>query len=464
MAPLAHSEEGNKGSMADVSNNTAAGQDANVSDSTEADVESTGTADNSTESAEQKKSDAGMATLKELFGDVLLTKAGEKPTEEVLAGKTSVGIYFSGHWCGPCRGFTPKLRDAYNDALKGKGMEIIFVSADRDQTAFDNYYANDHPWAALPYSNRQKASALNKKYKVQGIPSFVILKSDGETITTEGRSKITEDPKGDKYPWIPPTAAEKIEIVKDILGPEFMEKAAGRYIGLYFSAHWCPPCKMFTPELVGWYNAGLKDNMEVIFISSDRDEEAYKAYCAEQPWGKLPWDKRKEKQELSNMFQVEGIPTFVVLNPDGSLLTKDGRSKVTADPKGETLPNGWLPQPFNNCNDDPDDLNEETCLIALGKNSAMSEAVKAVAMEHYAKANKDISAMKYRFFNGPDGRVIGQIRRLTKLDDGQDYLLLIDIPDDGGFYISAPKETSNAVQEFLADFEAGKLERKQLQK
>jgi len=405
-----------------------------------------------------------MAALKELFGNVLLTKQGEKPTEEVLTGKTSLGIYFSGHWCGPCRGFTPKLSDAYTKALKAKGMEIIFVSADRDQAAFDDYYTKDHPWVALPYSNRQKASALNRKYKVEGVPSFVVLRPDGETITTDGRSKIAEDPKGEKYPWIPPTAAEQAQIVKDVLGPDFMKKAAGRYIGLYFSAHWCPPCKAFTPKLAGWYNAGLKDRMEIVFISSDSDEKAYKAYCKEQPWEKMPWAKRKEKEQLSNMFQVEGIPTFVVLNSDCSLLTEDGRSKVAADPKGETLPGGWLPQPFNNCNADPSDLNMEKCLIALGNNSAMTEAVKAVAMEHYMKANKDVSGMKYRFFDGPDGGIIDQIRMMTKLNDGNNYLILMDIPDDGAFYISKPKETSRAVCAFLADLEAGKLERKQLQK
>lgn len=283
-------------------------------------------------------------------------------------------------------------------------------------------------------------------------------------LSRQTGSKIMEDPQGKKYPWIPPTAMEQEQRVKDILGPEFMKKAAGRFIGLYFSGHWCPPCQAFTPQLVEWYNAGLKDRMEIILISSDRDEKAYKAYCAQQPWQKMPWAKRQEKDELSSLFHVEGIPTFVVLNPDCSLLTEDGRSKVAADPNGETLPDGWLPQPFNNCNDDPSDLNEEQCLIALGKNTAMTEAVKAVAMEHHAKANNDVSAMKHRFFDGPNGRVIDQIRKMTQLDDGKDYLLLVDIPDNGGFYVSEPKETRDAVCEFLADFEAKKLERKQLQK
>jgi len=323
---------------------------------------------------------------------------------------------------------------------------------------------NDHPWVALPYSNRDKKNVLSKKYKVQGIPSFVMVGPDGATITTDGRSKIMSDPNGEKYPWIPPTPTERAARVTEILGADFMQQAKGRYIGLYFSGHWCGPCRRFTPQLVNCYNEGLKDKMECILISCDRDEDAYNEYCKEFPFAKLPWAKRSEERELNEIYQVEGVPTLVVLNPDCTLLTLDGRGKVSGDPEGEQLPNGWLPQPFNNVNDDPSDLNEETCVIAMGANAKSAEALKVVAMEHYEKAGKDMAAMKYRFFDGPDGDVMPQIRALTKLSDGKDYLVIFDIPDDGGFYVTEPKETAEGVKAYLADYEAKKLERKQLSK
>ena len=45
-----------------------------------------------------------------------------------------VGLYFSAHWCPPCRGFTPLLATCYA-ALKsaGKPFEIVFLSSDKDQ-------------------------------------------------------------------------------------------------------------------------------------------------------------------------------------------------------------------------------------------------------------------------------------------------------------------------------------------
>ena len=48
----------------------------------------------------------------ELLGDKLLSSSGNVMTVEALKGK-AVGLYFSAHWCPPCRGFTPKLTQVY---------------------------------------------------------------------------------------------------------------------------------------------------------------------------------------------------------------------------------------------------------------------------------------------------------------------------------------------------------------
>lgn len=397
--------------------------------------------------------------LVELFGETLLTADGVKPTSEVLDGKTAVGIYFSAHWCPPCRGFTPKLAEMYKDAFAAKGMAIVFVSSDRDEGAFKEYFG-EMPWAALPYEKRDKKDALSKKYKVQGIPSFVIVDPDGKTITTEGRTAVSGDPKGEKYPWVPPTPAEKAKAVLDNLGPELMGKIAGKPFGLYFSAHWCPPCRGFTPKLAEYYNDGLKDKMEIIFISSDRSEDDFNSYFKDMPWLAMPFSKRAEKEALSDAMEVNGIPSFVICNPDGTVITSEGRAKVTKDPKGEQFPEGWLPSPFNDVNDDPSDLNSEKCVIALGDDATNAAAVKAVAMEYYLAAGKDMGQMDTRFFEAPDGDVTAQIRNLTSVQGNK--LLVTDLGNGGAYYVSDPAGDADAVKAFLAKVESGEAEKKSL--
>jgi nucleoredoxin len=70
------------------------------------------------------------------------------------------GIYFSAHWCPPCRGFTPVLADCYKKlAEKNAGkkfrFEVVFVSSDRDQESFDGYYS-EMPWCAIPFSDSDR--------------------------------------------------------------------------------------------------------------------------------------------------------------------------------------------------------------------------------------------------------------------------------------------------------------------
>ena len=111
-------------------------------------------------------------------------------------------FYFSAHWCPPCRGFTPQLAEWYSKDLKAKGLEVIFVSSDRDAASFKDYY-KEMPWLALDYSQREQKELLSSHFGVQGIPSLVIVDKDGSVISKEGRGAISGDPTGADFPWYP---------------------------------------------------------------------------------------------------------------------------------------------------------------------------------------------------------------------------------------------------------------------
>eukprot|EP00397_Hematodinium_sp_SG-2012_P067261 GEMP01103673.1.p1 GENE.GEMP01103673.1~~GEMP01103673.1.p1 ORF type:complete len:144 (+),score=31.58 GEMP01103673.1:122-553(+) len=100
-------------------------------------------------------------------------------------------------------------------------------------------------------------------------------------------------------------------------------------VALYFSGNWCPPCRGFTPILAEQYEKIYKaKGMEVIFVSSDEDEKKFLAYYGEHPWLALPFADRKLKEELSKKYGVQSIPTLIILDPKGEIITKDGRSKI----------------------------------------------------------------------------------------------------------------------------------------
>ena len=74
------------------------------------------------------------AALKGVLGPKILNKSGQEVAIESLCGEgKQIGLYFSAHWCPPCRGFTPKLVEWYNTNKAERNLEIIFVSLDRDK-------------------------------------------------------------------------------------------------------------------------------------------------------------------------------------------------------------------------------------------------------------------------------------------------------------------------------------------
>ena len=160
-------------------------------------------------------------------------------------------------------------------------------------------------------AERAAAAATNPSrlaLEVQGIPTFVIIDKDGAVVTTDARGEVSGDPTGENFPWKPKTVSEILSAVtvEDKDGKTFpLSSLKGEaVVGLYFSAHWCPPCKGFTPELAKKY-AAIKEagkKFEIVFVSSDRDEGAFKEYFAEMPWLALPYADRDAKNDLSKSF------------------------------------------------------------------------------------------------------------------------------------------------------------------
>ena len=90
---------------------------------------------------------------------------------------------------------------------------------------------------------------------------------------------------------------------------------------VYYSAHWCPPCRGFTPMLADFYNKAKAANkdFEIIFVSSDGEKSDFEEYYASMPWLALKFDEREMKQQLADKHGVRGIPALITVAPDGAV-------------------------------------------------------------------------------------------------------------------------------------------------
>ncbi|XP_073003768.1 probable nucleoredoxin 3 [Typha latifolia] len=295
-----------------------------------------------------KEGEAQTSMLKSAGVEFLLSHEGQVPLS-CIEGKTTC-LFFSANWCRPCRSFTPQLVHLYT-TLKAmqKNFEIVLISLDHDDNSFTDHFKSI-PWLAVPFDVGVRRR-LCSKFHIERLPSLIPLASHGMDIE-EDAVKLVEDYRADAYPFGVKRRKELEAMdeakrqggkLEELLGREerdylisrdgtkvLISELVGRTIGLYFGARWCPPCRSFTRTLKDAYNElRICESriLEIIFVSEDRDEDEFRSSLDEMPWLAIPYTDRT-RHDLSRIFNVNGIPTLVIIGPDGKAVTTDGRAVI----------------------------------------------------------------------------------------------------------------------------------------
>ena len=126
----------------------------------------------------------------------------------------------------------------------------------------------------------------------------------------------------------------------DLKGNEVStDDLGGKIIGLYFSAGWCPPCRSFSPILKNFRDEN-KDDFEVVMVSADRSLKEQLKYMQD---GKMEWPalpaQSFEASNLYSKFNVRGIPTLLIVSPNGKVISTNGRAEVTQN--ANTILSTW---------------------------------------------------------------------------------------------------------------------------
>ncbi|WJZ80820.1 hypothetical protein VitviT2T_000705 [Vitis vinifera] len=280
--------------------------------------------------------------------DYVISADGRKVSVSELEGKL-VGLYFSLSSYNACQEFTTTLAEVYEELrAKGESFEIVMISLDDEEQSFKKYFES-MPWFALPF-NDKSCGKLARYFKLRVLPTLVVIGQDGKTLHSNVAEAI-EQHGIQAYPFTPEKFVELEEIEKAKREAQTLESIlvsgdtdfvigkdgvkipvshlAGKNILLYFSAHWCPPCRAFLPKLIEAYqNIKAKDEaFEVIFISSDRDQASFDEFFSGMPWLALPFgDKRKAS--LGRTFKVRSIPKLIAVEPTGRTVTTEARNLV----------------------------------------------------------------------------------------------------------------------------------------
>jgi cytochrome c biogenesis protein CcmG, thiol:disulfide interchange protein DsbE len=91
-----------------------------------------------------------------------------------------VYLDFWASWCGPCRQSFPWMENM-KSSYQAEGLEIVAVNLDADRADADRFLNQFHPTFDVRFDPNGELAEL---YKVQGMPSSVLIDRHGATRFT----------------------------------------------------------------------------------------------------------------------------------------------------------------------------------------------------------------------------------------------------------------------------------------
>ncbi len=153
------------------------------------------------------------------------------------------------------------------------------------------------------------------------------LQASGESNPVDTSSRATPAPESrpEESTIQKEIASHLVVLQSGKLVPLDKKKLNGvKYYAVYFSAHWCPPCRKFTPDLVSFYKRTKRQHpeFELVFVSSDKSEEKMVDYMKEyyMSYPALNYETGKGHNALGK-YASGGIPNLVFIDAEGKVLS-----------------------------------------------------------------------------------------------------------------------------------------------
>ncbi|CAD5222572.1 unnamed protein product [Bursaphelenchus xylophilus] len=222
-------------------------------------------------------------------------------------------------------------------------LDMDFHSNDYDANSVISEIDGNAIFCFAPTMSYIQKGRLLRSLKASTAPSLILV--DGSTLSVLSvhcKEMLLEKNDVENFPWHDASPSSLlsgnfIRIKKNSSGDREVSVVNGLKKGvkaLYFGAKWCPPCRALTNQLIDVYGK-IKEktsNFEIVFCSFDRTKESFEEYLSEMPWVGFPFDS-EVTNNVRHAFDVQGIPTVVILDEDNNIITKHGKNILLSDPK-----------------------------------------------------------------------------------------------------------------------------------